>query len=262
MARVTGIGGVFFKAQDPTQLSAWYQKHLGIASGGDEVVAFPDGTVTFHWRERGNPDRVGYTVWGPFRQDTNYFEPSTKPFMLNFRVDDLDGMLTQLRRAGVQVDDKVEAYEYGRFGWAMDPEGNRIELWEPAEGKPPARTRFQRTMPSDRRRTPERRLPRDRRTVLDRRTAKRRETVAPVRLELRSGTDRRQGAERRSASDRRRAIDRRVSQQTVGELIRDSLRLLTEVADSGSLDDEVRRDLDAAMFRLRFALDRLEGGDV
>lgn len=127
--RVTGIGGVFFKAKDAKGLQAWYQEQLGITPRAD-------GTVAFEWREKHQPEREGYTVWGPFPQDTQYFDPSEAPFMVNFRVDDLDALLAILRDAGVEVDEKIEEYEFGRFGWAMDPEGNRIELWEPPEPKP------------------------------------------------------------------------------------------------------------------------------
>ena len=123
---VTGVGGVFFKAKDPKKLRAWYKKHLGIAAGADRPIMF-------FFREDDNPDRRGYLVWSPFPETTKYFNPSTKPFMFNFRVRDLDGLLSKLRSAGVSVDDKVEEYEYGRFGWAMDLEGNRIELWEPTD---------------------------------------------------------------------------------------------------------------------------------
>ena len=124
MGRVTGIGGIFFKSEDPERLKSWYQQHLGITPD-------KDGYIAFEWREKQDPDTVGYTVWGPFQDDTKYFHPSTKAYMFNFRVDDLDALLEQLRAAGVEVDDNVEEYEYGRFGWVMDPEGHRIELWEP-----------------------------------------------------------------------------------------------------------------------------------
>lgn len=127
MRRVTGIGGIFFKSQDPAALKDWYERHLG-------VIPDQGGHVTFEWREKDDPDTVGYTVWGPFGQATRYFEPSAKPYMFNFRVADLDALLQQLRAEGVEVDDKVEEYEYGRFGWIMDPEGHRIELWEPPRG--------------------------------------------------------------------------------------------------------------------------------
>jgi predicted enzyme related to lactoylglutathione lyase len=126
--RVTGIGGVFFYAADPAALMAWYRQHLG-------VVADPDGAVVFRWPAGQDAARPGSTVWVPFPADTTYFAPSTKPFMINFRVANLDRMLAQLRAAGVPVDDHVEEMLYGRFGWCMDPEGNRVELWEPAEGQ-------------------------------------------------------------------------------------------------------------------------------
>ena len=119
MARVTGIGGVFFKARDPQALKRWYAEHLGFDLGDD-------GSVMFHWE-----DKSGLTAWEAFDADTDYFQPSTMPFMINYRVDDLDGLLAQLRAAGVPVDDRIADYPYGRFGWAMDPEGNRIELWQP-----------------------------------------------------------------------------------------------------------------------------------
>jgi catechol 2,3-dioxygenase-like lactoylglutathione lyase family enzyme len=128
MERVTGIGGVFFKAQDPAALAAWYAEHLGV------VLAFGHG-ATFTW---GAPDATepgpGMTVWSPFPAATSYFAPSAAPFMINYRVRQLDPMLAQLRAAGVAVDERVEESEFGRFGWAMDPEGNRIELWEPPSG--------------------------------------------------------------------------------------------------------------------------------
>lgn len=128
MQRVTGIGGIFFKSQDPEQLKNWYQQHLGIEPT-------PDGTPVFFWRERDNPDAPGSTVWAPFPADSTYFEPTRVPYMINYRVRDLDAMLAQLRAAGVTVDDKIEVMEFGRFGWATDPEGNRFELWEPAPGQ-------------------------------------------------------------------------------------------------------------------------------
>lgn len=130
MKHVLGIGGVFFKAQDPDELAHWYQTHLGL-----EVEEY--GGVTFRGDTRadeGSVKRQNYTVWSPFPADTAYFAPSSKPFMINFRVVDLDKLLAKLRAEGVTVDEKTEKSEFGYFGWAMDPEGNRIELWEP----PPA----------------------------------------------------------------------------------------------------------------------------
>jgi predicted enzyme related to lactoylglutathione lyase len=120
MERVTGLGGVFFKAKDPKALTEWYRAHLGVPGDG-----------IFQWREEADPQRIGKTVWSAFSQDTRYFEPSTAPFMINYRVRDLDAVLAALRSEGVVVDPKIEEGEYGRFAWIMDPEGNRIELWEP-----------------------------------------------------------------------------------------------------------------------------------
>lgn len=124
MAQVTGLGGVFFKARDPAGLGAWYERHLGLPLQ-------EWGGARFQWREWAEPSRESYTVWSPFPQDTTYFAPSSAPFMINYRVDDLDAVLQRLRDAGVSVDDRIEASEFGRFGWATDPEGNRFELWEP-----------------------------------------------------------------------------------------------------------------------------------
>lgn len=127
--RVTGVGGVFFKARDPRTLRAWYAQHLGLEA--DE-----DGTVRF-WSFEDELEIQVYTVWAPFREDTRYFNPSTKPFMFNFHVVNLDSLLRDLRKHGVNVSDRVETYPYGRFAWLMDPEGNRIELWEPTPGWKP-----------------------------------------------------------------------------------------------------------------------------
>ena len=113
--RVTGIGGVFFRAEDPAALSAWYQEHLGVPVEDGGHAIFPESRNT---------------VWSPFPSETDYW-PREKGGMVNFTVRDLDAMLVQLRAAGVDVDDKVEDHEYGRFGWFTDPEGNRVELWQP-----------------------------------------------------------------------------------------------------------------------------------
>ena len=127
MERVTGIGGIFFKSKDPKALGEWYARHLGI-----DVQEW--GGAPFRWGAGSADAPSGATIWSPFKADTKYFEPSTASFMINYRVRDLDALLAQLREAGVQVDDKVEDSEFGRFGWAMDPEGNRFELWQPPEG--------------------------------------------------------------------------------------------------------------------------------
>lgn len=118
MEKVTGIGGVFFRAAAPKSLTAWYMEHLGI---GDPAMPW------MPWvQESGN------TVWSGFDADTDYFGRRDQGWMINFRVNDLDAMLAQLREAGVEVLDNVEDHEYGRFGWAVDPEGNRFELWQPS----------------------------------------------------------------------------------------------------------------------------------
>ena len=123
MKGVTGIGGVFFKADNPSTLYQWYEKHLGIQLE-------PNGQgASFHWRD--SQDQDAFTAWAIFPRNSDYFSPSRQPFMLNYRVDDLDGLLEELRAAGVWIDSKREDYDYGRFAWIMDPEGNRIELWEP-----------------------------------------------------------------------------------------------------------------------------------
>lgn len=128
MKRVTGIGGIFFKAKDPKALGAWYKQHLGI-----DVQAW--GGAAFAWKGPDNPDGVGTTAWNPFAADTGYFGPGPASFMINYRVDDLQALLAALRAEGVQVDDKVDESEYGKFGWIVDLEGNRVELWEPPAGK-------------------------------------------------------------------------------------------------------------------------------
>ena len=129
MKRVTGLGGLFFKAKDPVAMYGWYEKHLGISFSADGTGA------TFHWREADDPEKTGLTAWSIFPQDTTYFNPSSASFMMNFRVENLDTLLKTLKEEGVAVDPKVEEYEYGKFAWIMDPEGNRIELWEPPHQK-------------------------------------------------------------------------------------------------------------------------------
>lgn len=123
---IRGIGGIFFKAKDPEALAAWYERHLGVKR--DE-----EGYTVLGWRELDHPERVGETVWSPFPEDTKYFEPSKASWMLNFRVDDLDGTLARLRTEGVDVVGEPESFEYGKFGWVLDCEGNKVELWEPPE---------------------------------------------------------------------------------------------------------------------------------
>ena len=124
MRRVTGIGGVFFKASDPNNLREWYSKYLGITASDE------NGTV-FEWCADKHPEQKGHTAWSIMSGSTRYFDPSKSPFILNYRVENLAWLLEQLRREGVKVDDKVEEYKYGKFGWIFVPEGNKIELWEP-----------------------------------------------------------------------------------------------------------------------------------
>jgi catechol 2,3-dioxygenase-like lactoylglutathione lyase family enzyme len=121
MARVLGLGGVFFKAKDPEKLGAWYKEWL------DLPVEHPYGAILKH---DGLPADF-YSVWSPFKQDTTYFAPSDQSFMINLIVDDLDGCLIRVKDGGAEVMPKVEDSEYGRFGWFIDPEGNKVELWQP-----------------------------------------------------------------------------------------------------------------------------------
>jgi len=132
MAKVTGIGGVFFRARDPKSLVAWYAKHLG-------VVPNDYGGMTFEWTRGIQPDEspesTGSTAWSVFPEDTKYFGPGNdrgpQQAMINYRVDDLDALLTHLAAEGVTIDPHREDADYGRFAWIVDPEGNRIELWQP-----------------------------------------------------------------------------------------------------------------------------------
>jgi len=128
MKRVTGIGGVFFKSKDPKALAEWYRTHLGM-----QVEEW--GGVAFRWANADNPTGTGTTIWNPFKQDTSYFSPSQASFMLNYRVDDLHALLAALRAEGCRVDEKVEQSEYGKFGWVIDPDGNKVELWQPPAGQ-------------------------------------------------------------------------------------------------------------------------------
>ena len=128
MKRVTGIGGIFFKAKDPLALRAWYEKHLGI-----DVQEW--GGAAFTWADdAGNPTK-GTTIWSVFGTDDDHFAPGKSTFMVNYRVADLAGLLEVLRQEGCQVLDKTDDSEYGKFGWVMDPEGNKVELWQPPEGE-------------------------------------------------------------------------------------------------------------------------------
>ncbi len=128
--RVTGIGGIFIKAQDPTALRDWYKRHLGM-----DIQDW--GGVAFEWQGAGQPEQGGVTIWSVFPADSAYFAPSQAPFMVNYRVRDLHALLALLKAEGCNVDEKTETSEFGKFGWVMDPEGNRLELWEPPSGHLP-----------------------------------------------------------------------------------------------------------------------------
>ncbi|HEV2222133.1 MAG TPA: VOC family protein [Candidatus Acidoferrales bacterium] len=125
--RVTGIGGVFFKAHDAMKLAAWYREHLGITSEGAESGAYHQ----FEWLEKDDPSKTGGTVWAVFPETAKNFGTSKSPLMIDYRVANLERLLAELKSEGVQVEDKIEDAPYGRFGHATDPEGNRFELWEP-----------------------------------------------------------------------------------------------------------------------------------
>lgn len=123
--KVTGIGGIFFKCQDPAKLREWYAENLGL-------VTNEYGSV-FEFRNTDHPERKGFLQWSPFTEKTNYFEPSQKEFMINYRVENMESLVDELRAAGVTICDEIETYDYGKFVHIMDPEGNKIELWEPVD---------------------------------------------------------------------------------------------------------------------------------
>jgi predicted enzyme related to lactoylglutathione lyase len=123
MKKVTGIGGVFFKCKDPQKMNEWYKTHLGLNTNQYGAV--------FEWRQAGDSTQKGFTTWSPFKESTKYFEPSTKDFMINYRVQNLEALVEELKKEGVTVVDKIEAYDYGKFVHILDIEGNKIELWEP-----------------------------------------------------------------------------------------------------------------------------------
>ena len=125
--RVTGLGGVFFKSTNPTALKQWYKEHLEIDSGEHGAM--------FNWRYHDDPAKEGNTVWSVFPDDTGYFKPGTREFMFNYRVEDLEELLKVLKKEGVEIVGEIEEYPYGKFGWIMDPDGNKIELWEPLNEK-------------------------------------------------------------------------------------------------------------------------------
>jgi catechol 2,3-dioxygenase-like lactoylglutathione lyase family enzyme len=125
--RILGIGGVFFKSANRDQMREWYSKHLGLADKG--------GGAILPWREQGDAQKDHVTVWRVFPASTTYFEPSQASFMLNYIVDDMDALLDRLKQEGVKIDAKRMNESYGRFAWIYDPDGNKIELWQPMSAK-------------------------------------------------------------------------------------------------------------------------------
>ncbi len=123
--KVTGIGGIFFKTKDPEKTKEWYGKNLGLALS-------PYGS-SFEFRNANNPEEINYLQWSPFEDKTDYFEPSEKDFMVNYRVQNIEGLVEKLKANGVIVLDDISTYDYGKFVHIMDPEGNKIELWEPID---------------------------------------------------------------------------------------------------------------------------------
>jgi predicted enzyme related to lactoylglutathione lyase len=125
MKRVTGIGGIFFKAKDPKKVTEWYQKHLGLDTN-------PYG-ATFNWYEAADSTKKAQTQWTPFAENTKYFEPSAKDFMINYRVENLSALVEELKKEGVTIVDEMETFDYGKFVHILDSEGNKVQLWEPID---------------------------------------------------------------------------------------------------------------------------------
>lgn len=124
MKKVTGIGGIFFKCKDPNKMKEWYKTHLGLDTN--------EYGANFEWRDVEDPNKKGSTTWSPFGEKTKYFEPSTKDFMINYRVENLEALVDELKKEGVTIVDNIETYDYGKFVHILDAEGNKVELWEPA----------------------------------------------------------------------------------------------------------------------------------
>ena len=125
--KVTGIGGIFFKCKDPKKIREWYQTHLGLNTNQYGAV--------FEWRQGADSTKKGFTNWNPFKETTKYFEPSTKDFMINYRVENMEVLVEQLKKDGVTITDTIEKVDYGKFVHIMDVEGNKVELWEPNDAE-------------------------------------------------------------------------------------------------------------------------------
>ncbi len=122
MKKVTGIGGVFFKCKDPDAMKEWYKNHLGLDAG--------EYGATFEWADAGDASKKGSTSWNTFSETSKFFEPSSKDFMINYRVDNLEALAEELKKEGVTIVDNIESYDYGKFVHIIDMEGNKIQLWE------------------------------------------------------------------------------------------------------------------------------------
>lgn len=125
--KVTGVGGIFFKCQDPEKMKEWYNSNLGFNAGA--------WGATFDFRPLDAPDKKATMAWNTFKQDTKYFEPSKKEFMINYRVENIEELVAELKKAGVTICDEIASYDYGKFVHILDPENNKIELWEPIDEK-------------------------------------------------------------------------------------------------------------------------------
>lgn len=123
MKKVTGIGGIFFKCADPEKMKAWYSKNLGLNTNEYGVV--------FEWYQGADNTKKGFTNWSPFKETTRHFEPSQREFMINYRVENLEALVAELKANGVTVLNEIETYDYGKFVHVLDAEGNKLELWEP-----------------------------------------------------------------------------------------------------------------------------------
>ena len=126
MKKVTGVGGIFFKCKDPKKMTEWYKEHLGLNTNAW-------GGASFEWREEADSTKKGQTQWQPFSENTKYFDPSTKDFMINYRVDNLEALVEELRKNGVTIVDTMQVVDFGKFIHILDAEGNKVELWEPKD---------------------------------------------------------------------------------------------------------------------------------
>lgn len=123
MKKVTSIGGIFFKCKDPNNMKEWYKTHLGLNTNQYGAV--------FEWHQGADSTKKGFTQWSPFKETTKYFEPSTRDFMINYRVENIEALVEELKNNGVNIVDTIQSFDYGKFVHILDPEGNKIELWEP-----------------------------------------------------------------------------------------------------------------------------------